>query len=184
MVKVHLLRRSTIAHDVVLVSRVARSSKAMSYSHKKMPYASALEAIVESALVTWVGLLFYEVTALAPEGHYTNDLNVGTVASCMLPFFFVSLSRCVSPVAQTQVHFRPQGISQCLITVRLSLLGLDGTKAVPRPGVVLIESYTMSVTDRPPRDTVFSSQTASSGTVVTDKEKDGVSESTGVLSFA
>ena len=58
--------------------------------------------------------------------------------------------------------------------------------AVPRPGVVLIESYTTSVTDRPPRDTVtvFSSQTASSGTVVTGTEKDGVSESKGVLSFA
>ena len=66
-----MLRRSTIAHDVVLVSRVARSSKAMSYTHKKMPYASAVEAVVESALVTWIGLLFYEVTALAPEGHYT-----------------------------------------------------------------------------------------------------------------
>ncbi|KAF7796699.1 hypothetical protein EIP86_007882 [Pleurotus ostreatoroseus] len=149
---------------LVKILRVARSSKAMSYTHKKMPYASALEAIVESALVTWIGLLFYEVTALAPEGHYTNDLNVGTVAICILPFFF--------------------GISQCLITVRLSLLGLDGAKAAPRPGVVLIESYTTSVTDRPPRDTVFSSQTASSGTVVTDSEKDGIPESKGVLSFA
>ena len=56
--------------------------------------------------------------------------------------------------------------------------------AVPRPGVVLIESYTTSVTDRPPRDTVFSSQTASSGTVVTDSEKDGIPEPKGVLSFA
>lgn len=56
-------------------SRVAQSSKAMSYAPKKMPYASAVEAIIESALVTWIGLLFYEVTALAPEGHYTVNLS-------------------------------------------------------------------------------------------------------------
>ena len=75
LVKITYVRPSlescSISHDSVSLSRVAHSSRAMSYSHKKMPYASAIEAIVESALVTWIGLLFYEVTALAPEGHYT-----------------------------------------------------------------------------------------------------------------
>lgn len=35
-----------------------------------MGYRVALEAIIESALVTWFGLLFYVISASAPTGHY------------------------------------------------------------------------------------------------------------------
>jgi hypothetical protein len=34
-------------------------------------YDNAFRAVIESALVTWVGILIYEITALAPTGHIT-----------------------------------------------------------------------------------------------------------------
>lgn len=71
-------------------------------------YRVALEAIVESALVTWFGLLFYVIAASAPTGHYYVSFfttlytlsfisflsvqtrsGVGFIASCILPFIFV-----------------------------------------------------------------------------------------------
>lgn len=39
-------------------------------SHNK-PYAVLLEAIIESALVTWISLLLYGISCLAPQGHIT-----------------------------------------------------------------------------------------------------------------
>lgn len=39
-------------------------------------YLTALEAIVESALVTWVGLLLYEIATFAPTGGITVGISV------------------------------------------------------------------------------------------------------------
>ncbi|KAF8274000.1 hypothetical protein EI94DRAFT_1714488 [Lactarius quietus] len=64
-------------------------------------YDKALRAVIESALVTWVGILIYEITSVAPTGHITTDLDVGYIMMQILPVFF--------------------GISQCLITARLGL---------------------------------------------------------------
>ena len=38
-------------------------------------YSRALEAVVESALVTWVGLLLYEIETFAPTGGITVSLS-------------------------------------------------------------------------------------------------------------
>lgn len=59
---------------------------------------NALRAVIESALVTWIGILIYEITSLAPMGYITTDLNVGYVMLEIIPIFF--------------------GISQSLITAR------------------------------------------------------------------
>lgn len=64
-------------------------------------YSTALEAIVESALVTWVGLLLYEIATFAPTSGVTANFNIGYIMVCITPIFF--------------------GISQCLITARLAL---------------------------------------------------------------
>jgi len=37
-------------------------------SHK---YANALRAVIESAVVTWIGILLFEIGSLAPLGHVT-----------------------------------------------------------------------------------------------------------------
>ncbi|KAI0275164.1 hypothetical protein BC834DRAFT_34725 [Gloeopeniophorella convolvens] len=64
-------------------------------------HSSTLRAVIDSALVTWVGIIVYEVASLAPTGHVTTDLNVGYVMLNIIPVFF--------------------GISQSLITARLGL---------------------------------------------------------------
>ncbi|GJE86380.1 hypothetical protein PsYK624_024600 [Phanerochaete sordida] len=66
-----------------------------------LPYAKIIEATVESALVTWFGLVFYGIATVAPQGRVTTNLNIGFVLGCIIPLFF--------------------GISQCLITARLGL---------------------------------------------------------------
>ncbi len=70
-------------------------------------YDNALHAVIESALVTWIGILIYEITSLAPMGHITvrtmrlglqevlneggqTDLNVGYVMLQIIPIFFAS----------------------------------------------------------------------------------------------
>lgn len=35
------------------------------------PYSTLMEAVIESALVTWIGLLLYGIATVAPEGHIT-----------------------------------------------------------------------------------------------------------------
>ena len=74
------------------------------YSRK---YDNAFRAVIESALVTWVGILVYEITLLAPTGHITvctmrlelqeiliegkqTDHNVGYVMLQIIPIFFAS----------------------------------------------------------------------------------------------
>ncbi|KAH8992509.1 hypothetical protein EDB92DRAFT_1858249 [Lactarius akahatsu] len=51
-------------------------------------YDNALRAVIESALVTWIGILIYEITSLAPMGYITTDLNVGYVMLEIIPIFF------------------------------------------------------------------------------------------------
>ncbi|KAH9035055.1 hypothetical protein EDB84DRAFT_1485844 [Lactarius hengduanensis] len=51
---------------------------------------NALRAVIESALVTWIGILIYEITSLAPMGYITTDLNVGYVMLEIIPIFFAS----------------------------------------------------------------------------------------------
>lgn len=75
------------------------------FSYRK--YDDALRAVIESALVTWIGILIYEITSLAPTGHITvrtmslefqeilneggqTDLNVGYVMLEIIPIFFAS----------------------------------------------------------------------------------------------
>jgi hypothetical protein len=48
-----------LRHDGVLVLVCSRR------------YGNALRAVIESALVTWIGILIYEITSLAPKGHIT-----------------------------------------------------------------------------------------------------------------
>ncbi|KAI0693737.1 hypothetical protein BC835DRAFT_1060203 [Cytidiella melzeri] len=81
---------------IVYVSRMSRSPSVTQYG-------VLLEAITESAAVTWVGLLFYEIASTAPTHGITTKMNIGYVMICVLPVFF--------------------GISHCLITVRLGLSG-------------------------------------------------------------
>ncbi|KAI0724366.1 hypothetical protein C8T65DRAFT_563789 [Cerioporus squamosus] len=64
-------------------------------------YETVLRACVESAVVTWIGLLLYEICSLAPNGHVVTNYDVGYVMACVLPVFF--------------------GISQCLIVVRVAI---------------------------------------------------------------
>ena len=52
------------------LARDANAHHATSSFHQK--YGTVvMEAIVESAFVTWVGLLLYEISTLAPTGHIT-----------------------------------------------------------------------------------------------------------------
>ncbi|THH30145.1 hypothetical protein EUX98_g4038 [Antrodiella citrinella] len=82
-------------------------------SHGRTPssslsYSTVLRAIIESASVTWIGLLIYEIASLVPEGHVTTNLDVGFVMLDIIPIFF--------------------GISQTLITARLGLNTRDDSK--------------------------------------------------------
>ncbi|KAI9428493.1 hypothetical protein H4582DRAFT_690222 [Lactarius indigo] len=62
---------------------------------------AAIRAMIESAFVTWLGILILEITSLAPTGHVTTALDVGYVMLDIIPIFF--------------------GISQSLIIARLGL---------------------------------------------------------------
>ncbi|KAH9178626.1 hypothetical protein EDB89DRAFT_1927587, partial [Lactarius sanguifluus] len=73
-------------------------------------YNTAIRAMIESAFVTWLGILILEITSLAPAGHVTTALDVGYVMLDIIPIFF--------------------GISQSLITARLGLtreIGISDT---------------------------------------------------------
>ncbi|KAJ3555116.1 hypothetical protein NM688_g2754 [Phlebia brevispora] len=140
------------------IIHVTQASKAISFVSGQMPYALIVEAIIESALVTWIGVLFYEIVSLAPQGHYTTNLNIGYVAICILPFFF--------------------GISQCLITARLSLIG-NGESTTTTPnltGVVFASGFGTTGMDRSPRDISFGANTEGSDTAATTSDKDIMSK--------
>ncbi|KAI0699142.1 hypothetical protein BC835DRAFT_1503561 [Cytidiella melzeri] len=93
LLKILSQQRSTLHH----ISRLSSAGT----SKSQTAYSLAVRAVIESALVTWVGLLIYEIASLAPEGHVTTNLDVGYVMLDIIPIFF--------------------GISQCLITARIGL---------------------------------------------------------------
>ncbi|KAI0818939.1 hypothetical protein BC629DRAFT_687834 [Irpex lacteus] len=89
-----------IIGKIIYISRsTSKQNAAKPYSGSR--YNTALAAVTESAFVTWIGLLLYEIASLAPTGHITSAWNVGYVMICIIPIFF--------------------GISQCLIVARLGL---------------------------------------------------------------
>ena len=56
-------------------SRVSRKARPLDNSKQiPYPYNVAVEAIAESALVTWIGLIIYGISSLAPEGRFTVSL--------------------------------------------------------------------------------------------------------------
>lgn len=78
-----------------------------SHQVARSQYKAVLEAIAESALVTWVGLAVYGISAVAPQGRVTvshasllgytiiqfsnqTHWDAGFIMSCILPVFFVS----------------------------------------------------------------------------------------------
>lgn len=80
---------------------------------RNVHYATLIAAIVESGLVTWIGLLLYGITSVAPTGHITvspsasctllvnldefsrqTNMDVGFVMICIVPVFFVS-HKCI-----------------------------------------------------------------------------------------
>jgi hypothetical protein len=78
-------------------------------------YATALRAIVESAVVTWIGILLCEIGMLGPsKGHVTvrpmlfnsrgaaernvqTNENLGDIVLSIIPIFFVSDFCCLIP---------------------------------------------------------------------------------------
>ncbi|KAI0257046.1 hypothetical protein BJV78DRAFT_4372 [Lactifluus subvellereus] len=70
-------------------------------------YRTALRALVEAAVVTWIGILICEIALLAPTGHVTTNPNIGYIVVAIIPIFF--------------------GISQSLITARLGLVRETGS---------------------------------------------------------
>ena len=82
-------------------------------------YDDALHAVIESSLVTWIGILIYEITSFAPMGHITvctmrfelqeilnqhgqTDLDVGYVMIQIIPIFFASKFLLI--VSRVNVH--------------------------------------------------------------------------------
>ncbi|GJE90844.1 hypothetical protein PsYK624_069880 [Phanerochaete sordida] len=102
---VNTILTASIIGRIVWLARGANAHHAGGTGHRQ--YNVIVEAIVESALVTWFGLLFYEIASFAPTGHITTAFNIGYVMVCITPVYF--------------------GISQCLITARLALTTLDDT---------------------------------------------------------
>ena len=69
-----------------------------------------------------------------------TDLNVGYVTGCIVPVFFVSI-HCALQFASLSAHSCDQGISQCLITVRLGIL--------VRPSIVGGSASSATTSNRP-----------------------------------
>jgi len=91
-----------------ILYKIIWASRAMEALHKNglqmsaaRKYKTAIRAMIESAFVTWLGILILEITSLAPTGHVTTNLDVGYVMLDIIPIFF--------------------GISQSLITARLGM---------------------------------------------------------------
>ena len=99
---------------------------------------------------------------------FQNNLNIGYVGICILPFFFVSqfLAYAVYENSKTM-----QGISQCLITARLSLVGSTGTESAELTNVQFASNFAATVVSCSPRDAVFASRTESTRSEDIDSEK-------------
>ena len=52
-------------------------------------YETVLRACIESALVTWIGLLLYEICSLAPNGHVVVRMLIMNPAYSSSPYSFV-----------------------------------------------------------------------------------------------
>lgn len=152
-----------------------------------MRYAVVIEAIVESALVTWIGFLLYEIAAFAPTGHVAvspclseyrfmaltvlqNEMNVGYVLVCMTPAYFVSTTLPHSGTGSSLISVL-QGISQCLITARLGFaMGHQADTVVPAPFVLSYQSSS-DVNKAPFHDRTFRLSTPRAcGLTVSDAE--------------
>ncbi|KAI0690052.1 hypothetical protein BC835DRAFT_1418063 [Cytidiella melzeri] len=113
---INTILSGAIIAKIIHVSRYAiRNDAVAPYGESRCN--TALAAITESALVTWIGLLLYEVASLAPTGHITDASTVGYVI--IIPVFFVGLVDDFWIATSVDVFMDGQGISQCLITVRL-----------------------------------------------------------------
>lgn len=115
-------------------------------------YTVLLSALVESCVVTWVGLFTYELASFVPKGYITPDLDVGFVMRRLLPIFF--------------------GLSQCLVTVHV------GFADIVRP---LVDNQAFGQADDDqheltthfgcgPRDRSTSRTRADTATIVTQSE--------------
>lgn len=108
---VNTILTGSIIGRIIYAYRSANAHLESSVSNQ--PYSTIIKAFVESALVTWIGLLLYEIASLAPTGGITANFDIGYVMVCITPIFF--------------------GISQCLITARLALRG-DESPVKGSPG--------------------------------------------------
>ncbi len=69
-----------------------------------------------------------------------------------------------------------KGISQCLITARLSLIGTSDTEETNLTGVVFAHSHVTTVIDRSPRDAGVGSRTDTLHSTEIELEKDGLAK--------
>ena len=57
---------------LMVIRRISRSFEApKAHPSVKYPYGVVLEATIESALITWLGLVLFGITCLAPQGKIT-----------------------------------------------------------------------------------------------------------------
>ncbi|KAI0308294.1 hypothetical protein B0F90DRAFT_1681709 [Multifurca ochricompacta] len=95
-----------ILYKVIWASRAMQSVHDGGMKVFSLKYDTILHAVIESALVTWIGILIYEIAALAPTGHVTvcsmhfgmkevlnvahqTHLGIGFVILDIIPIFFV-----------------------------------------------------------------------------------------------
>ncbi|KAF8481857.1 hypothetical protein DFH94DRAFT_628117 [Russula ochroleuca] len=126
-----------------------RSSHSLRQGTGRNPsrYANAIRAIIESAVVTWIGIVLAEIGMLAPTGGITTNQDVGTVILNIIPVFF--------------------GISQCLITAHLGLV--REAKGIESTGVYSSTQVSQGVDSETPRSmTTFKVYT--DVTTVTDQD--------------
>lgn len=125
----------------------------------RVPYQLIIEAVIESALVTWIGLLLYEISSLAPEGHYTvlhffvlssvprrlkgiPDTSRHRIRSSLHPPFLLREHHFAATLVMSLVsNSRSQGISQCLITARLGFVNNEGTQNMSLTAPAFASSY-------------------------------------------
>lgn len=131
-------------------------------------------------MVTWIGLLLYEICSLAPNGHVV-------VSTCLLyqtivpiqirrlvdqlrrwlcdglctPRFLRTCSQSITCVSILKKCFGLQGISQCLIVMRVALTN-EMTKSTPK----VVSGNTFSSNSQP------SAYTADSKTVTFGTDSD------------
>lgn len=48
------------------------------------PYNIAIEAIAESSMITWIGLVVYGISSVAPQGRITVSFHVTSPLACVV----------------------------------------------------------------------------------------------------